>query len=128
MMNSILLQGGAQNAGTMQVVLLLIIIGIGLLITLKANKTEDLPTSSDQTNKVINVTLIGGLIGLFSSSPQSRLNDRIKKENTNGWRVIQIIPSDSGNIFLFIFRFILLVFTIFLFTTVNGYYVVLEKK
>ena len=79
-------------------------------------------------NKIVNVTLVGGLIGLLSSSPQSRLNKVIQKENSNGWEVIQVIPADSGNIFLTFFRLLLLLITVFLFTTANGYYVILEKK
>jgi len=91
-------------------------------------KLESALSSENQTNKVVNVTLTGGLIGLFSVSPQSVLNNRLVKENSNGWRVIQVIPADSGNIFLFIFRLLLLVVTFFLYTSANGYYVILEKK
>lgn len=83
--------------------------------------------SSNHTNKIINVTLTGGILGLLADSPQNSLNAKIQMENANGWRVIQVIPADSGNLFLTIFRFILLVCTLFLYTTANGYYVVMEK-
>lgn len=83
--------------------------------------------SSNHTNKIINVTLTGGILGLFAASPQNSLNAKIQMENANGWKVIQVIPADSGNLFLFIFRFVLLVCTLFLYTTANGYYVVMEK-
>jgi len=75
----------------------------------------------------MNVTLMGGILGLLANSPQNALNTIIQKENANGWKVIQVIPADSGNLFLTIFRFLLLVCTLFLYTTANGYYVIMEK-
>lgn len=118
-------RSGGGFDGTLPI---LIIIGIIILVAVKtSNQAEDIEVPSDQNNKVVNVTLIGGLIGLFGSSPQNRLNSRIKKENANGWRVVQIIPSDSGNIFLTIFRLLLLIITLFLYTTSNGYYVIMER-
>lgn len=113
--------------GGQQMLILLVIIVV-IIVAVKTSKSEDdTSITSDQTNKVVNVTLTGGLIGLFTASPQSSLNNRIKKENANGWRVIQVIPADSGNIFLAIFRLLLLVITLFLFTTSNGYYVIMER-
>ena len=70
----------------------------------------------------------GGIIGLFALSPKQRLNAKIKEANAEGWRVVQIIPSESGNLFLYLLRLILLCITLLLFTTANGYYVVLEKE
>ena len=114
--------------GTSEILIIAIVVaGLAILMNYKS-KEDDTPVSADQTNKVINVTLTGGIIGLFISSPQSSLNNRIKNENANGWRVVQIIPADSGNIFLIIFRLLLLVLTLCLYTTTNGYYVIMEKK
>ena len=78
-------------------------------------------------NKVINISLTGGLIGMFGSSPMKRLSDEIRVANAHGWNVVRVIPSESGNLFLTIFRLFLLWLTCFLFTTANGFYVVLEK-
>ena len=78
-------------------------------------------------NQVINVTLWGGIIGALASSPRQRLNDKIQEANAEGWKVVQIVPAASGNLFLYIWRFILLCITLLLFTTANGYYIVLEK-
>jgi len=78
-------------------------------------------------SKVVNVPLVGGIIGLLSVSPQNLLNRTIKKENAKGWRVVQIIPAASGNIFLAIFRFIILIITLLLYTPTNGFYVIMEK-
>lgn len=120
--------GGSSAGGIGSVLPILIIVGIIVLVAVKtSNKEDNTDVPSDQRNKVVNVTLTGGLIGLFGASPQNSLNNRIKKENANGWRVIQVIPADSGNIFLTIFRLLLLVITLFLFTTANGYYVIMER-
>ena len=78
-------------------------------------------------NKVINVTLWGGIIGSLASSPRQRLNEKIQEANAEGWKVVQIVPAVSGNLFLYLWRFILLCITLLFFTTANGYYVVLEK-
>ena len=80
-----------------------------------------------QLNKVVNVTLVGCIIGLIGVRPNNALNSRIKKENVNGWKVIQIIPSSSGNLLLSILRVILLIVTLFLYTSADGYYVVMER-
>ncbi len=118
----------------------LIVLGIKNLIT--NNETEidddiqendnhiDIMTSNEnllKINKVINVTLTGGIIGMLGVSPQKSLNKRIKKENAKGWKVVQIIPAASGNILLYIVRLIILALTFFLYTPANGYYIILEK-
>ena len=82
---------------------------------------------SVQLNKVVNVTLVGGIIGLIGVRPNNVLNSRIRKENANGWKVIQVIPSSSGNLLLTILRVILLIVTLFLYTTADGYYVIMER-
>ena len=78
-------------------------------------------------NKVVTVSLTGGIIGAFGSSPNKRLNEEIRTANAQGWRVVQIIPAASGNLFLYLWRLILLCVTLLFYTTANGYYVVLEK-
>lgn len=80
------------------------------------------------TNKVVNVTLTGGIIGMFGGSPHGTLNRIIKRENQKGWKVIQIIPSDQGNLFISILRFIVLIVTLFFYTTASGYYIIMEKS
>jgi hypothetical protein len=122
------------------VVVAFILIGLGVksFISNNMEKEEVMNSISDDsnqsisnssnTNKVVNVTLTGGIIGLIGDSPQNSLNRRIKKENVNGWKVIQIIPSASGNILLAILRLLMLIVTLFFYTTTNGYYVIMEKK
>ena len=90
------------------------------------NGTQN-PISSGH-NKIVNVTLWGGLVGLFASSPRQRLAKAVEKENANGYRAVQVIEAASGNMLLWLLRLILLIITIFIFTTANGYYIILEKK
>ncbi|MBK9537483.1 MAG: zinc-ribbon domain-containing protein [Flavobacteriales bacterium] len=78
-------------------------------------------------NKVINVTLTGGIIGYLGVAPRKRLESAIQKQNADGWRVVQVIPADSGNVFLLLLRILILVFTLFLYTPMNGYYVIMER-
>ena len=116
-----------MNFGRTLVILFIVVIVI-IAIVKAGSRVDDTIIPPDQTNKVVNVNLTGGIIGLFAGSPQSSLNKRIQAENANGWKVIQVIPADSGNVFLFIFRLLLLLLTLFLFTTANGYYVIMERK
>ena len=121
--------GGGSPNPIMTFLPIIVIILIVVFVVNKASENKpDIAILGDQTNKVVNVSLTGGIIGLFSSSPMNALNSRIQAENTSGWKVIQVIPADSGNIFLALFRLILLVCTLFLYTTSNGYYVVMERK
>jgi hypothetical protein len=83
---------------------------------------------SQKINKVINVRMTGGIIGALALSPMRRLDAKIAAANAEGWNVRQVMPSDSGNLFLLIWRIILLCITLFLFTIANGYYIVLEKE
>ena len=84
--------------------------------------------TSKVVNKVVNVPLAGGILGALGSSPMSRLNNAIKDANAEGWSVVNVIESKSGNLLLTIWRFILLVITLFLYTTSNGFYVIFEKE
>ncbi|NOQ75155.1 MAG: hypothetical protein GQ574_24290 [Crocinitomix sp.] len=79
-------------------------------------------------NRIENVTLTGGLIGLIGSSPLMSLNKAVKNYNSKGWRVVQVLPSNSGNIAILALRIALLILTLGLFTISNGYYLVLELK
>lgn len=83
--------------------------------------------NSNQLNKVVNVNRIGGLIGLFGDNTQTILDNAVKKQNKLGYKVVQVIPANTGNILLFVFRIFLLLITIFFYTTLHGYYLILEK-
>lgn len=78
-------------------------------------------------NKIVNITLWGGLLGLFASSPKQKIAKAIQKENLNGFRTVQVIEAASGNLFLWLLRLIILLITIFIYTPANGYYITFEK-
>tara|TARA_B100000900_G_scaffold336944_1_gene298813 strand:+ start:246 stop:491 length:246 start_codon:yes stop_codon:yes gene_type:complete len=80
------------------------------------------------SNKVVNVNLTGGLIGLLGDSPKNKLNKVVEEESKNGYRVVQIIPAASANLLLSLLRSILLVITLFFYTKSEGYYIIFEKK
>jgi hypothetical protein len=110
--------------------LLLIVFGV---IKISSNPTEEpssvenFDTFSSDHNKVVNITLWGGILGLVASSPRKRLAKTIEQENLNGYRIVQIIESSSGNVLLWILRLIILCLTLFIYTPSNGYYVCFEK-
>ena len=118
-----LYQWSEQSLGLLALCILVIFI---LLFRPKPDKTID-AASMPKQNKIINVPLYGGIIGALSSSPLQRLNKEIRAANAQGWKVLRIIPSASGNLFLSVWRIILLCITLFFFTTKNGFYVVIEK-
>ncbi len=129
----LLQQKAAQSGfGILQLIILIVIILIIITIinALKNKKdvNSSLITQQDQINKVCKVSLIGGLIGLFSGSPVDSLNKRIKIENAQGWEVIQIIPDTNLNLLELILRILLLIITLFIYTTSNGYYIILKSK
>jgi predicted RNA-binding Zn-ribbon protein involved in translation (DUF1610 family) len=93
-----------------------------------SQKHDSISSSLPAINKVVNVTLTGGIIGMLGGSPHGSLNKIIERENQNGWKVIQIIPSDQGNLFISILRFLVLIITLFFYTTASGYYIIMEKS
>ena len=82
----------------------------------------------NQMNKVVTVDLTGGLIGLFTCSPVKELNKSIKCENDNGWKVVQVIFAKHFNFLEIVVSVLMLVVTLFLYTKISGFYIVLERK
>ncbi len=79
-------------------------------------------------NKMIRVKCAGGIIGLFSKSPLETLKERIQLENLKGWTVVQVIPITYENYLVLMFRILLLLLTLFIYTTANDYFIILERK
>jgi len=42
-------------------------------------------------NKVVRISLSGGIIGLLLTNPRRALEDRIRYENDQGWNAIYVI-------------------------------------
>ena len=89
--------------------LILIVLVVFVLIFFagknKSNETFTLTPNEQKgvngvVNKVVNVPLVGGIIGALGSSPMRRLNNAVKDANAEGWSVVNVIESKSGNLFL----------------------------
>lgn len=78
-------------------------------------------------NKVINITLFGGLVGLLAESPHLALRKAINGANSDGWKVVQVVPAASGSFIYAFLQTIVLLLTLLIFTFKPGYYVVLER-
>lgn len=77
-------------------------------------------------NKIFRVTFTGGIVGMFSKKEQ-QLNDACEKLNGCGYKVIQILEDRSSNLVVYAIRLFLFVVTCGLFTTENGYILLLER-
>jgi len=95
----------------------------------KVAELLNLPRSrARRHNKVLRVDLTGGLIGWLLSDPRSALEGAIQQANREGWHVVEVLPDARTNLIMLLARLIILVVTLFLFTTDNGYLVILEKS
>ena len=98
-------------------------------VTTESIKNENIIVDNQcQHNKVVKVTLTGGIIGLLSGDAIDSLNEMIKSENSKGWEVVQILPDNNINLITIVLRMLLLLITFLLYTKSNGYFIVLKKK
>jgi hypothetical protein len=79
-------------------------------------------------NKVVKVSVVGGIIGFFAGSHEDSINKTIIKENSNGWDVVQVFPDTSTNFIIQLLRGLLLIITVFFYTINNGYFIVFKRK
>jgi hypothetical protein len=79
-------------------------------------------------NKVIRLSLNGGIIGLLTTNPRKALDDAIDKANQDGWNAIQIQPHKTSNLLILLLQIITLFLTIFLWTWGSGYLVLMERE
>tara|TARA_B110000503_G_scaffold17751_1_gene25929 strand:+ start:807 stop:1061 length:255 start_codon:yes stop_codon:yes gene_type:complete len=77
-------------------------------------------------NKIERMSYSGGLLGVIFGSSKGKLEGRIKEMNTSGWNVHFIHP-ESVNLVLVLFRVILLVCTLGLWTIGSSELLVLER-
>lgn len=79
-------------------------------------------------NKVVRISLMGGLIGALTTNPRKALEDAIDKENNEGWNAIHIEPHSTANLFVWVLQLVVLVCTLGLWTWGGGYMVLFEKE
>ncbi|MFP3089184.1 hypothetical protein LQZ21_02520 [Treponema sp. TIM-1] len=109
---------------------------IGIIVSKKQEKEDaqdfdDISTSDEfkqrKLNKIVRVSLSGGLIGAIGTNPRKALSQTIHKYNTAGWNCHQILPHTTRNIFIMVLQIIILVVTLGIWTFGAGYLVLFEK-
>ncbi len=79
-------------------------------------------------NKIVQINLMGGLLGLMATNPRRALNNRINDENEDGWRAVYFMPHHDTNILVWVLKIAVLVCTLGLWTWGAGYMVLLERE
>lgn len=81
-----------------------------------------------QKNKVVRISLMGGLIGAFTTNPRKALEEKIDQQNQEGWKAIQISQHSTTNLLIWALQLLVLILTIGLFTWGGGYLILFEKE
>jgi hypothetical protein len=79
-------------------------------------------------NKVVRISLAGGLIGLLTTNPRRAIDSAVDKANQDGWKCHQIVPHNSRNLLVVILQLVVLLFTLGLWTWGAGYILLFEKQ
>jgi len=110
-----------------------IIVIVVIIIKKEKGDSEDLVYTDDdefrqrKINKIVRISLSGGLIGALGVNPRYVLEHIIEKHNAAGWNCHQIIPHTTRNHFIMLLQVILLVITVGLWTFGAGYLLLFEK-
>ena len=81
-----------------------------------------------KVNKVVRIALAGGIIGLLTTNPRCALDQRIDKENQEGWTATYFITHSETNLFMSMLRLLVLFLTLFLWTFSAGYLILVERE
>lgn len=79
-------------------------------------------------NKVVRIALSGGIIGLLTTNPRRALDQRIDRENQEGWNAVYFLPHSETNLFMSILRLFVLLGTLGLWTWGAGYLILFERE
>ena len=120
-------------AGYLPILVIIAIIVIIVMIVKKGKEdSEDLVYTDDgefrqkKINKIVRVSLPGGLIGALGVNPRYALEHVIVKHNAAGWNCHQIIPHTTRNLFIILLQVLVLIMTIGLWTFGAGYLLLFE--
>ena len=80
-----------------------------------------------KVNKVVRISLSGGIIGCLLTNPRRALEARIHEENQLGWNAVYFSPHVETNEFVTILRYAVLVCTLSLWTWGAGYMILFER-
>ena len=78
-------------------------------------------------NKIVRISLSGGIIGLLTTNPRKALEDVIKAQNDMGYRCTYFLPNHAPNLLLRLMQLAVLICTLGLWTWGAGYLILLEK-
>lgn len=78
-------------------------------------------------NRVIRISLMGGLLGALFTNPRQALDDELEVANNGGWNAIHIETHNTANLFIWAVQILVLLMTFGLWTWGAGYLVLLEK-
>ena len=81
-----------------------------------------------KVNKVVRIALSGGIIGLLTTDPRRALDQRIDKENQEGWTATYFISHSETNLLMIVMRLVVLVCTAFMWTWGAGYLILFERE
>lgn len=79
-------------------------------------------------NKVIRISLSGGIIGMLTTNPRKALEDAIDKANQDGWSATQVESHRTTNVLIFFLQLLVLLCTLGLWTWGGGYLVLMERE
>ncbi len=79
-------------------------------------------------NKVVRISLSGGIFGMLTTNPRKALDDVIDQHNQDGWNAIYFQEHKTSNLFVWLLQLVVLFLTIFLWTFGAGYMVLFEKE
>ena len=81
-----------------------------------------------KANKVVRISLSGGIIGLLTTNPRRALDNAIDKHNQDGWNAVYFSEHKQTNILAVILQIVVLICTLFLWTFGAGYLILFEKE
>ena len=81
-----------------------------------------------KVNKVVRISLSGGLIGWLTTNPRKAIDDTIDKQNQDGWNAIYFAEHRTSNLIVTVFQIIILILTLGLWTFGAGYMILFEKE
>ena len=81
-----------------------------------------------KTNKVVRISLAGGLIGLLTTNPRRALDETIDKQNQDGWNAIYFMPHRTSNLLVALLQIVVLICTLGLWTWGAGFMVLFERE
>ncbi len=81
----------------------------------------------NKSNQVERITYAGGLYGLIAGSSKGKLQSKVEEMNARGWN-LHLIHPESLNLLHLLFRMLILVLTLGIWTLGNSELLIFEKN